>query len=180
MVDASKSASSIELPCNWTPSPVTPVVNWTVYGLKEWEPVEGVKICPYTFRPFYNIMYNGKPSTWVEKVTETIGPVDKVFSGSKRFIDFMYKYNRFANKPSFLLFCYNRYSDKFAVPTLPFNADQFAHAIIGYYQPIFQVVKDKQMGSAQVLNILNSSCSIPNRIKLEQLFLSENQMEARM
>lgn len=171
LVDASKSASGIVLPCDWIPEPVLPVINWTVYGLKNYEENFDVQICPGTFRPYYNIMYKNKPSTWVEKVTETVGPVDKVFSGCKRFIDFMYKYNRFPNVDSFLLFCYNRYSEKFSVPTLPFFAKQFANEIIRYYQPVFHMIKDKQMEPEQVISILNTSCAIPNRIKLEQSYI---------
>ena len=166
MVDASKAASAIELPCGWEPEPVSYFVNWSVYGLKSWEQDE-VSICPYTFRPYYNIVYKGKQSTWVEKVTETIGPVDKVFSGCKRFIDFMYKYNKFPDAQTYLLFCYNRYLDKFPVPTLPFCAEQIAYEIIGYYQPVLKLIKHKQMGPEQVLEILNKSCAISNRIKLE-------------
>ncbi len=173
-VDASKAASAIELPCNWVPASISPVINWTVYGLKEQDETTDVQICPVTFRPYYNIIYKNKPSTWVEKVTETVGPVDKVFSGCKRFIDFMYKYNRFPNMDSFLLFCYNRYAEKFSVPTLPFTVKQFANEIIGYYQPIFRLIKDKQMTPEQVISILNSSCAITNRIKLEEKYLLEN------
>jgi len=173
LVDASKSASGIELPCNWTPASISPVINWIVYGLNE-QNEKLVQICPSTFRPYYNIIYKNKPSTWVEKVTETVGPVDKVFSGCKRFIDFMYKYNRFPNVDSFLLFCFNRYAEKFSVPTLPFVAKQFANEIIGYYQPVFHLIKDKKMEPEQVISILNISCAISNRIKLEEKYLLEN------
>lgn len=172
-VDASKSASAIELLCEWKPEPVVPVINWTVYGLTQIEALDDVTICPYTFRPYYNITYNGKQSTWVEKVIETVGPVDKVFSGCKRFIDFMYKYNRFPDVNSFLLFCYNRYTDKFTTPTLPYCAKLFANEVMGYYQPIFRLIKDKQMEPEQVIEILNKSCAIPNRIKLEQSHIIE-------
>lgn len=172
MVDASKSASNIELPFDWIPEQVSPIINWPVYGLKSWEPVD-IAICPHTFRPYYNIIYRGKQSIWVEKVKETIGPLDQVLSGNKRFIDFMYKYNKFANTTSFILFCYNRYAEKFTIPTLPYCIEEITNNIIRCYQPIFQLIKEKQLGPEKVLEVLNSSCAIPKRIKLEEKYCLE-------
>ena len=176
MVNASKSASDIALPCNWVPDSVTHIVNWSVYDEdKSWENTfeSDVKICPITFRPYYNIIYNGVKSTWVDKVTKVIGPLDKVFTGIKYFINFIHKYNKFPNLPSLLLFCKNRCSNKFAVPTLPYHADTMINCIIQIYNPIVELVKERKISSEMIIQVLNNSLSIVNRIKLESQYNNE-------
>ena len=173
MVDASLSASAIYLQYDWVPEQVVPVINWTLYGLNNYDTSNDVQVCPYTFRPFYTINYIGKETSWIEKVTDMYGPPEKLFSGCKRFIDFYYKYNEFPNYSSFLLFCYNRYATKFQTPTLPYAIVQFVQSIIGYYKPILEIIKSKEMTIEHVISILNSSCSIVNRVQLETKYKTD-------
>lgn len=174
MVNPQLSASAIQLLSDWKPEPVVPVINWLLYSLNNIQvPTEEVQICPYTFRPYYTINYNGKETTWNEKVTKQIGPIDQVFSGCKRFIDFIYKYEMFPNYSSFILFCYNRYKSQYITPTLPFTMSQIALDVLTYYTPICKIVKDKNMTFEQVIKILKSSCPIQNRIKLEAEYKKE-------
>lgn len=174
MVNPQLSASAITLDPNYEPEQVNAIINWSVYGLKiiEVSPAE-VQICPYTFRPYYTINYNGKVTTWTEKVTEVIGPIDKIFSGCKRFIDFIYKYKMFPNFPAYLLFCYNRYSTHFETPTLPYTIVQCAKDVLQYYVPIYEIVKNKNMTSSDVIKILQTSCPIEVRKKLEAEYLRD-------
>jgi hypothetical protein len=168
MVDASKSGSDISLPCSMKFTPVTPVINW-IYGLKNYNN-EPVLICPYTFRPFYNVQYNGSIVTWKDRACELYGPLDKLFSARKKFIDFFYKYNSFPNFESYLLFCYNRYAKNFTVPTVPFDSPHWLIETLQSYSPIARIIKDKKMNEQDVLNVLNSSCSIVNRVQLESKY----------
>ncbi len=168
MVNPQLSASAIQLSPNWEPEPTTPVINWSLYSLNNIQvPTDEVQICPYTFRPYYTIKYNGIETSWVEKVSKQIGPIDQVFSGCKRFIDFIYKYKMFPNFSSFILFCYNRYKTQYSTPTLPFTMSQIALDVLTYYTPISKIVQDKNIDFDQVIKILQSSCSIENRMKLE-------------
>ena len=175
LVSPNKSASNIKLSPDWIPEDVSYVVNWFSYGLKPWKHA-GVKICPYTFRPYYNVIHNGNITSWEDKVKKTVGPMEEIFSGCKKLIDFFYKYNKFPNLHSFLLFCYNKYENKFEVGTLPYNIKDIILEIFDYYKPIYEIIKEKKMNAEQVSQIFKKSCPIKERIRLEKNYLIENSL----
>lgn len=173
LVNPNKSASDIKLSCNWVPITVEPVINWISYGLNPWTHA-GVKICPSTFRPYYNIIYEKSVVSWETKVVKTVGPMNNIFSGCKKLIDFFYKYNKFPNLDMFLLFCYNRYEEKFEIGTLPYVIKDIILEIFDYYKPIFEIIKKEKLNADKIKRKFTESCSIRNRIKLEKEYLKDN------
>ncbi len=173
MVDASKSASDIVLASSHVFPKVTPVINW-IYGLKTY-PNESVPICPYTFRPFYNVQHNGQVVTWMDRAIELYGPINQLFSARKKWIDFYYKYEHFPSFESFMLFCYNRYAKNYPVSTLPFDSPAWAIQTMESYVPIAHLIKLKGMSQQDVLEVLNSSCAIASRVGLEAKYFIDIQ-----
>lgn len=171
MVHPSKSASDIKLETSWSPPNTNPVINW-IYGLKEMEPFY-LPICPSTFRPYYMVKDGSNTVTWVEMAEKLNGPLNKQCSTYRKFIDYFMKYEEFANFESFVTFCFNRYSNKFgSSTTLPYQIQQFYLDVVESYRPILQLIKEKSMNSTQIIKVLNDSCSIVSRLKLEQTKLN--------
>jgi hypothetical protein len=167
LVHPSKSASDIRLETSWTPLKSKSIINW-IYGVQKLGPMV-IPICPTTFRPYYMVRDGDKTVTWFEMAEKLNGPVNKQCSASRKFIDYFIKYEEFSNFESFLTFCFNRYSKKFgSTSTLPYQIEQFYADIVESYKPILQLIKEKSMNPAQVIKVLNDSCSIETRQKIEQ------------
>jgi hypothetical protein len=107
--------------------------------------------------------------TWLKMAEKLSGPINKQCSAHRKFIDYFMKYKEFANFDSFITFCFNRYSKKFdSNATLPYQIEQFYMDIVDSYQPVLQLIKDKNMSPDQVTKVFNDSYSIVSRQKLEQ------------
>lgn len=171
MVHPNKSANDIELGTGWSAKKITHKINWS-YGLKLWD-LNEVTICPVTFRPYYTVDFENNKVPWSTKIEKLYFSVDKIFSGCRKYIDYYYKYEEFPNIDSYLLFCYNRYFKcSKSIDTLPFQTRLWYEEFKQEYQPIVQIIKNKNMSSKDVIDVLNNSCSIVNRMKLESDYQS--------
>ena len=173
MVHPNKSGQMIELKTTWIPNKINHKINWQ-YGLKTYSS-EIYEICPATFRPYYNTKLDNDIVIWTTKVEKTYDiNIKDVFSGCRKYIDYYYKYEEFPNLDSYLVFCYNRYlkSTK-GIETLPYQVYQWYYEFKINFEPIIKIIKEKNMTPEKVINVLNSSCKIEDRIKMEDNYKAE-------
>jgi hypothetical protein len=167
-VNPSKSASNINLETSWVPTKSQHIFNW-IYRDRKPEQLT-ISICPSTFRPYYMVRDGNQIVKWTELAEKLNGPIHKQISCCGKFIDYFIKYGEFPNFESFLTFCLNRYSNNLgSSATLPYQIKQFYENVLNSYRPIFQLIKEKSMTLDQVYKILNDSCSIVNRLKMESI-----------
>ncbi len=165
MVSPSKSASDIKLDVNWEPSDKTNgQVNW-IYGLKPFNRTSPT-ICLKTFRPHYMVNYKNNVVPWTELVIEEYGPLDKIISVERKFIDFFMKYGKFANQEEYLTFCYNRYVVKNNTfnTTLPYLVVDWYQDCLSAYKPVLENIVSRQLTADQVKQIFSEYAPVDKRL----------------
>jgi hypothetical protein len=162
LVNPSLSASDIALKFDWVPSAL-PVakIEW-VYGLRDVN--SRIKICPETMRPHYSVKdEDGSLTTWNVIATKIFGPVKNQMSCYRKYIDFVQKYDRFPDKWSYLVFCYNRYCvSTSAHTTMPRLVETFWADTKADFDEVLDGVTPSEF-----MKRANASCTIDDRVKIE-------------
>jgi len=156
MVDASKSASDIKLDIDWNPEKYEGKINW-FYGLKE-EYKNETKLSLITFRPYYKL----NNILWFEKAKKDfeLSDITEIFSGYRKFTDYIIKYNKIPNESEYLLYCYLKYKNSNKEKsTLPYLIKKFYKDINDSYKPIYD-----NYSISTIIENLKKYSSITNRI----------------